>query len=175
MDWIGISTYNYERQPNGELIPPTNDALTSPDKPGSLYRTNYDFYNRMVVPHSKPFIISETGSPLESNHPGNRTVFRRDFTSEEEVALKQGWWRSIFANAFPGGSLSRLAGFVWFEISKPEEVYVQNTTTFVNRNFKITTNQNVIDAFRADYDQLYDRMAHPGSFKASCDGSIYKY
>lgn len=171
VDWIGISDYNYARDQNtGATVLVTPDALTSPNSVSTLNKPAFPFYSTYVQQTNKPFILSETGSPIESNLQPSDNIVKVTPTSAEEVAVKQAWWNAILTNAF-NGQLPRLKMAVWFEITKPESSY-QRPDTMVQRDFRITSNSAVAQAFSADMGKLGDKITKPGKFVFSCAGDF---
>jgi hypothetical protein len=175
VDWIGISTYNYERNADGQSRVTSNDALIRPDSPASLFVPSYPFYPTFVTQKRKPFILSETGASIDNNIPGNATVLTSPPTTEQELAVKQAWWKGLFSNsvqATQGTGISSLKAAVWFEIIKPEETFAVGRSVVLQRDFRITHNKVVRDAFIKDATDLGSLLTRPGKFQFSCDGTF---
>jgi hypothetical protein len=96
---VGISLYNLARR-NGQHGPAAADTFTSPDPNNvlSLYGGSYPFYPLYVIQKGKPFIFSETGSAVNYDMNGRRTILE-PLTVEHELRTKQTWWNNIFRDS----------------------------------------------------------------------------
>lgn len=152
-------------------MPNQADVFTNPSSSSSLFISAYPFYTEYVTKKNKPFILSETGAPVESNLPGNATYIRSPATLQQELLTKQSWWKAILASsvqASPGTSLSRMKAAVWFEESKPEQAFDANT--FVEKDFRISAKPEIASAFAADMLALGNKVTYPTGFSFTCSG-----
>jgi Glycosyl hydrolase family 26 len=114
VDWVGISLYHW-----GNHHPWGNNDITEPDKFSNMLTGNYsgtagddiavpDFYHVYGEQHRHPVAIVETAA-----------IFTPSRQGESELAVKQAWWRQVFAadthNRFP-----ELKMINWFEWKKFE-------------------------------------------------------
>jgi len=170
VDWIGISLYNYGRSNDGTGIAPPVDENYFVSQ---ISNGPNSFYERFVSQKSKPFIISETGAALAYNAEGQQPLFTTEATVEQEVESKRAWWQAILGPSIAqqNGPLSRLKAAVWFEENKLEGDYVTPQVNVV-KDFRITANPSVRQAFLNDARSLGSRLTAPGSFKFACNGEF---
>ncbi|KAJ3306439.1 hypothetical protein HDV03_005049 [Kappamyces sp. JEL0829] len=171
IDWIGISTYNYARDNNNKVPVVPGDFLYDPTTVATLFRTGHTFYPTYVEAKKKPFILSETGAPIESNIDGQPQLISTPYTSDDEVKIKQSFWRAIFQGSINyQAPMPRMKAAVWFEESKPETA--QNKNFQVLRDFRITANPAVAAAFAKDIKAQGTNITRPSGFKFTCDGQF---
>lgn len=114
VDWVGMSLYHW-----GDVHPWGENEVPEAGKFVAQLRGEYsglggddrpvaDFYGTYGEQHDKPVAIPETAALYA---PGNGGA--------EELAVKQAWWRQVFAADVPE-QLPRLAMVNWFEWAKVE-------------------------------------------------------
>jgi Glycosyl hydrolase family 26 len=114
VDWVGISLYHW-----GNQRPWGNNEITEPGKFADMLTGNYngtagddlgvpDFYDVYGVQHRRPVAIVETAAIFTPSRPG-----------ESELAVKQAWWRQVFAED-THRRFSQLKMINWFEWKKYE-------------------------------------------------------
>jgi hypothetical protein len=166
--------YNLARS-RGQHRPAAADTFTSTAAGNvlSLYGGNFPFYPTYVLQKSKPFIFSETGSAVNYDIGPQKSVLD-PLTVEQEVQTKQAWWTAIFRDSVlqtTDTKLSRLKAAVWFEERKEETSY-DDATIRVMRDYRITYNATVRNAFLKDLDALGDKITYPGKFRFQCNGDF---
>lgn len=154
-------------------MPNGPNVFTDPTNLLSLYNSRFPFYENFVVKTGKPFMFSETGSASIYDKPGQRTV-GIPITQKLEVDTKQAWWSTIFKDSIlapKNTKLSRLKAAVWFEERKDETSY-DNPSIMVERDYRITFNESVRDAFLTDMRKLGDKISYAGKFEFKCNGDF---
>ena len=161
---MGISLYNFERR-NGQAVVASPTVFTDPASQESLFSTTFPFYSAYVSSKRKPFIFSETGSAVDYNYQ-TATIVPSPPTVAIEVETKRSWWNAILSSA--RSDLPGLKAAVWFEEFKDEASY-QDSTQRVMRDYRISYNSSVIDAFNQD---IAGAVTKPGRFKFDCSGKF---
>ncbi|KAH6579957.1 hypothetical protein BASA61_009945 [Batrachochytrium salamandrivorans] len=143
VDWVGVSVYNYRYDANHQVSTVVLDDLSVP---GETSLTGADpihnFYQRFVIDTKKPFILSETGSAYQTG-----------------------------GGQEPTHPLPRLIAAVWFEEAKAEvDGSLNGALTW--RDFRVSSNTTVRNAFVSDLNALGNQLDWAGSLKVSCDGSV---
>jgi hypothetical protein len=83
---------------------------------------------------------------------------------------KKNRWKAILdLSVNPGYTNLRAA--VWFEESKPEESYF-DAQARVNKDYRITENPAVRQAFQTDLNAAGEHIKYAENFAYSCDGTI---
>ncbi|KAJ3081252.1 hypothetical protein HK102_002476 [Quaeritorhiza haematococci] len=167
VDWVGISLYHYPSLDAAGLpinaIPqptqfqdyilgrgPSVECCTT-DQPIDL--SVRDFYGRFAAGRSKPMMIAEGGAPFVRGRPDG----------DGEVAVKQAWWRQMLEPSvhkqFP-----LLKAVVNFEEQKLEDGFI--------RDWTITINGPVRDAFLADIPRFENGLLFSDQLDVRCNGII---
>jgi hypothetical protein len=109
VDWVGLSLYG-SQESQGQTVASQSTAISG-ILSGSGTTAFNNFYDRFSKAKGKPFILSETGTAVQSNINGN--TVRTPATPQQELTLKQTWWNNIFSlkTQFPN-----FRGAVWFEV-----------------------------------------------------------
>ena len=119
-------------------------------------------------------MLSETGAAIEDNIPGLPTYITVPYTSEQEVSIKQTFWRAIFQSSISPNDgpakMPKMKAAVWFEEIKEEEASL--VTFKVIRDFRITHNPAVLSALTSDLKVLKSRLTTPSGFTFSCNGNF---
>ena len=163
--------YNLNRQ-NGQTIAAPPDVFTNAGTL-SLFNPRFPFYPEYVEKTRKPFMFSETGSAINYDKAG-RTSIGTVATIRQEVESKQSWWNAVLDSsvlAAPNTKLSRLKAAVWFEERKDEASY-ENPAITIERDYRITYNETVRNAFMKDMQQIGDKISYAGKFEFSCNGGF---
>jgi Glycosyl hydrolase family 26 len=116
VDWVGMSLYHW-----GATYPWGENEVPEPGKFAAQLTGTYtgaggddtaapDFYDVYAVQHGKPLAIPETAALAV---PG------AGLTDDAELAIKQAWWRQVFA-AETAERFPQLRMVNWFEWDKQE-------------------------------------------------------
>ena len=143
VDWVGMTNFHW-----GGTYPWGENAVPEPGKFVFQVRGTYvgangdesalpDFYGTYVEATGKPFTVLTSA-----------LVNAENSSSDENVLIKQGWWRQVFGAA--ADELPALQLVEWFEWEK-EEPEAANTMI----DWTLTTNDQVISALKADADSLH--------------------
>lgn len=114
VDWVGVSLYHW-----GNTVPWGNNDITEPDKLRNMLTGTYngtagndtgvpDFYQTYGVDQGHPVAIVETAA-----------LFAPSRSGEGELAVKQAWWRQVFADDLPR-RFPQVKMINWFEWKKFE-------------------------------------------------------
>ncbi|KAI9173264.1 hypothetical protein H9P43_007395 [Blastocladiella emersonii ATCC 22665] len=146
VDWIGYSLFHFggaglttNALPDAQAFIAGIEDTQNPAKPG------FNIYRDFAQARNKPFAIMETAAAY---HPENLRA-----NDPEELPMKRAWWRQVFSDA----TLKRyplLKLICWFDIAKRESVNGGLPTAPAAgtdlRNFRMSWDANVRDAFKAD-------------------------
>ncbi|KAJ3306440.1 hypothetical protein HDV03_005050 [Kappamyces sp. JEL0829] len=170
VDWIGISLYDVGRNADGSTKVVPANIFTDPTSSVSLFASNFNFYNTYVQTKGKPFMFSETGAAVDSNLPGQPQVVSASVSAQLESQTKQSWWMAILNSSLGSSpSMPLLKAAVWFEEFKSEAAY-QNANARIMRDYRISANSSVRNAFLSDLKSFDGKITSPGKFSFSCDG-----
>jgi hypothetical protein len=173
VDWVGISLYSFSRQ-QGQHVPAPHGLLTDPNGVVSLYGGQYPYYPTWVEKTGKPFMFSETGAAIVYD-TGSVPFVKLKATTALELQVKQRWWSEILAEtiyAEKGTKLSRTKAAVWFEEFKNEFSY-DDSNVLLLRDYRISYNSTIRNAFKKDYEAAGTKISRPGKFKFGCNGEYY--
>lgn len=138
VDWVGASSYHFGTTPpyKENTIPAAGDFTANLNAAG-LYAT-------YAIAKNKPMLIAETGAAYHPNIPSGAS----------ELAIKQAWWRQsitspTFLDQYPMVKL-----FCMFEFAKLEGDDGDDL-----RDFRVSHNSLVRDAFQKDFTGVKDRYA----------------
>nr|KAJ3422319.1 hypothetical protein HK105_000226 [Polyrhizophydium stewartii] len=171
VDWVGISVYNYEYDANHQVGTVPLTVFTSTTNQMSITGADdtHNFYQRFVASTNKPFIFSETGSAYQT---GGNKIVPTDNQLTVELASKRSWWNAILQGAIGGGAqFTQMRAAVWFEEQKTETDSALNNQE-VWRDYRITYNATVRDAFLADLASFNSKINWAGNLKVACNGAI---
>ena len=124
VDWVALSIYNYGQQ---VTVPGTLANYMSPANP------LHDFYGIFSAGKNKPFMLGETGS---SFRPGT-----------DELAIKESWWKEIFAT-LNSGRFPLFKAAIWFEEIKSELNFAMSEE--IVNDYRITFSDPIKTAFVND-------------------------
>lgn len=139
VDWVGMSVYHWgDQYPWGENeIPEPHkfiDIITGTyDGQNGDERAVPDFYAVYAVSHHKPMAITETAA-----------LYNTTTTGDAELALKQAWWRQVFAPEIPR-DFPQIKMINWFEWRKSESEVGGAVV-----DWRATSNAAVTKAFTSD-------------------------
>jgi hypothetical protein len=139
------------------------DNSVSPDHEYETNINSYALYNTYAASKNKPFILSETGSPLHPEQP----------VGPGELAIKQAWWRQSITSADILTRYPQIKMVCQFEFSKYEGPSGNDL-----RDFRISTNLDILDEFKKDFagvQHLYamaNYTAPPAGFIVTPDGLV---
>lgn len=163
VDWVGMSLYWYPDEGTGfnTAVPPTyfKDQLlgygptVEQFSPLALQDGGLrQFYQRFVIERNKPMMIPETGAPWFANIQGTAT----------ELQIKQNWWNQIYTSQkdFP-----QLKMIVHFEENKADAVGSA-------RDWRILSNQQVLNAYKADINNWRKDLVFGTELFYNCDGTV---
>ncbi|KAJ3328737.1 hypothetical protein HDU91_004038, partial [Kappamyces sp. JEL0680] len=162
VDWIGISLYDVGRNADGSTKVVPANIFTDPTSSVSLFASNFNFYNTYVQTKGKPFMFSETGAAVDSNLPGQPQVVSASVSAQLESQTKQSWWMAILNSSLGSSpSMPLLKAAVWFEEFKSEAAY-QNANARIMRDYRISANSSVRNAFLSDLKSFDGKITSPG-------------
>lgn len=158
VDWVGVSVYNTGRDSRTRQTTPANPNIVAAYI-SSASDTLFDFYGRYSAAKGKPFMLSETGSAFITN-----------YTSGDELSIKQSWWVSILNAAVRSNDFPNWKAAVWFEEIKPEQSYDDSSLSVI-KDYRITFKEDIKNALVRDL-TAEPRLVWADSMKYSCNGSV---
>jgi hypothetical protein len=146
VDWVGLSLYHWgNRYPWGANVIPEPGKFIAQltgtyDGAGGDDRAVPNFYAIYGVQHRKPLAIAETAALVNTSR-----------NTSNELAIKQAWWRQVFAAAIPA-RFADLKMINWFEWDKYE----------VEVHARVDWTATVNPAVRAAFDRQLPRWLRFG-------------
>ncbi|KAJ3118697.1 hypothetical protein HDU96_010027 [Phlyctochytrium bullatum] len=165
VDWVGISLSwkGSDGNRTNDVPPPDyfeqmlfGSEFTKVNPAFSLYRDFCEKYN-------KPMLLSEGGAAFhlaEIPSSGGSPIPLP--AGAGHLAIARGFWRSAITN------ITFLTRFPRFKMFNLFERIVYNED-IKNRDYRITNDTTILNAFRADLDNVADRYAWAGPFRPGTD------
>ncbi|KAI8923818.1 glycoside hydrolase superfamily [Entophlyctis helioformis] len=149
VDWVGVSIYHY-----GPTYPWQDNTIAPLGKFESFLNVG-NFYQTYSVAKNKPLMIAETAAAFHVNSPTGPGV--------GELATKQPWWRQYITNATFLDAYPKVKLISLFEFRKFEEVNTLGQPD--DRDFRITNNTEILNAFKQDFAAVRSRYIESGPLR----------
>ena len=161
VDWVGTSIYNYPS--NKDIYPFDFDVVpfAGAFEAAVMQSTIYD---RFALQYNKPMMISETGAA--HHQAGLADPADASAPVPAELDVKRGWWTQFLTNKTFLETYPQIKLFCLFEFKKIEGKL--RTGQEDERDFRITTNELVRNAFKKDFASVKDYFVE-GSVDNSAD------